>query len=423
MKTYREADTYIDQATYSRSRAKRGEGVIRTRPIHEMSLAVDKPGRLRFMSKQVSTRNPKNSFDVAANGDTIRSAAGSLAGQIHETAAPEKLTPHNFIPEPNIRNAALEVSLENIYPQLTIMLSDKEIIEDVFPEATNFELIEDDKLNGRICHRVVLSSNDGNRILWIDADTFALLRMELPIESQMPQLDPRGVFSKYSIWIDYNQPNIGTEIDPMAFDMEIPAGVRRVRELVPPPATGPQESLGKQIGEFSFTTLDGQEITPTTVKGKVVALDFWLNSCPPCQRQTPILEEVYQKFKDNDKFVFYAVNANLPKHNLSNESVESLFRSWGGSFEVLRDLKETSDFQMGIRRYPHMVVLSPDGRVQFDEGGEHTDAQPLTDLIQKLLDGADPAAEVLAEYQQELDKFQSALEEATIEAVESEIQN
>ena len=200
--------------------------------------------------------------------------------------------------------------------------------------------------------------------------------------------------------------------------MEIPAGARRVRKLVPPPPKG----LGKQVGAFSFTTLDEEEITPALVKGKVTVLDFWADYCPPCRKHTPLLETVYQEFKDKDNFVFYAVNANLPKHNLSNEKVQELFTQWGGTFPVLRDLKETSDFQMGIRSYPHMVILSPDGRVQFDEGGEHTDAQPLIDLIQKLLDGEDPAAEVLEAFQLELDKFQSDLEEATVEEVESEVQ-
>lgn len=415
VETYSSADTYVDQATYYWSRAKRGEGIIRQEVTHELSLAVARPSQLRFRSDQVlSTSANKVSFDVAADGQVIRSSTGDVEDQIHEVPAPETLTPENFIPDPNMRAAALEVGLDNIYPQLTIMLTDAGIKE-AFPKAESFEVIENEKVHGRDCHRVVLSSSDGKRMLWIDAETFVLLRMDLPIESQMPQLDPDDVFSRYAIWIDYNQPSLGAEIDPGVFAKKIPEAGRRVRKLVPPPPVGPDESLGKPVGAFSFTTLDEQEITPQSVEGKVVILDFWLNSCPPCKRHTPILEEVYQKFKDNDRFVFYAVNANLPKHNLSNETIQNLFTNWGGTFPVLRDLKETSDFQMGIRRYPHIVVLDPDGDVQFDEGGEHTDAQPLIDLVQKLLDGGDPAADAVAKHQKLRDKFQSDLEEVTIE--------
>ena len=417
---YRVANSYVDQATYFRSRARRDEKVIRPRPIHEMSLALSKPNKLRFMTKQVYPRSARNvSFDVASDGTVIRSSAGGLVGQIHEVSTPETLTVENFIPEPNIREAALRVSLENIYPQLSIMLTDGDITK-VFPKAEKTELIEDDKLGGRLCHRVALTSADGTRVLWIDEETSLLLRMELPIDSQMSELDPEGVFSQYSIWIDYNQVALDTEIVEDVFAMSIPEGVRRVSSLVEPPPPAPSDKLGQPVGEFSFTTLADKKITPATHEGKVVVLDFWLNTCPGCKSQTPLLEEIYQQLKDNDKFVVYGVNANLKKHNLSDQTIENLFESWGASFPVLRDLEETSDFQMGIRRYPHMTIVGPDGRVQYDEYGEHTEAEPLLEILQKVLEGEDPASEAVAEHQRLVEQYEKALEEATIEQVESE---
>lgn len=420
LQTYREAKTYADQATYSRRRVKESEGVSREEVNHEMSLAVEKPNKIRFRMNQIYPKSRQHvSYDVASNGQIHRSVAGILKEQIHETESPGRLTLENFIPEPNIRKAALEVSLENIYPQLAMMLTEGNG-EKVFPQDDRPRLISDEKLGERLCHRVVMESLAGKRTLWIDAETYLILRMELPIEGQMASLDPEKRFSEYSIWIDYKDVWIDSEIEPDVFAMEIPEGARRVTKLVLPPAEGPPPELGKPVGKYSFTTLDAEtEITPESHPGKVVVLDFWSVTCPPCREHTPILEEVYQKLKDDDRFVFYAVNANLRKAKLSNMKIQEVFDSWGGTFPVLRDLEETSDFQLGIRAYPHTVIVGPDGTLQFDEAGMHTEPEPLLEIVQKLLDGGDYAAELIAKHEEKVEQFERDLEAATIGKVES----
>ena len=417
--TYREANAYADQATYSRRRVSRNEGVSREKVLHEMSLAVEKPNKIRFRMQQIYPKSKRNvSYDVASNGTITRSAAGLLRGQIHETKSPATLTAENFIPEPNIRKAALEVSLENIYPQLAMMLASDES-KPVFPQDGKPRLLSDEKLGQRLCHRLLMESPAGKRTLWIDAETFMLLRMELPIKGQMGSLDPDSRFSQYSVWIDYQDASLNTEVAPETFALDVPTDTRRVSKLVFPPQPEHSPRLGKPVGNFNFTTLNNAEITPETVAGKVVVLDFWYSKCPPCQAHTPLLDKVYQEFKENDQVLYYGVNVDLPKRGLTNEQVQELFTSWGGSFTVLRDLKETSDFEMGIRRYPHMVVLGPSGRVLFDEPGEHKETQPLVELIQKILDGGDPTEEVLAKHQEALDQFERDLEGATLGEVES----
>lgn len=420
LQTYRGAKTYADQATYSRRRVKKSEGVPREQVIHEMSLALEKPNKIRFKMNQMYPKSRQNvSYDVASNGEIMHSVAGILKEQIHETEAPAQLTLENFIPEPNIRKAALEVSLENIYPQLAMMLTEGNG-EKVFPKDNRPRLISEEKLGDRMCHRVVMESLAGKRTLWIDAETHLLLRMELPIEGEMKSLDPQKRFSEYSIWIDYKDVWIDSEIEDERFVMEIPEGARRVSKLVLPPTGGPPPALGKPVGNYSFTTLDTEEeITPDSHPNKVVVLDFWSVTCPPCREHTPVLEEVYQKLKDEERFVFYAVNANLRKAKLSNDDVQEVFDNWGGTFPVLRDLEETSDFELGIRAYPHTVIVGPDGRLQFDEAGMHTKPEPLLEIVQKLLDGGDPAAEAIAQHQEKIDQFERDLEAATIGEVES----
>ena len=50
--------------------------------------------------------------------------------------------------------------------------------------------------------------------------------------------------------------------------------------------------------DFSVKSLDGQMLKPSSMKGKVVLLDFWATWCPPCREEIPHFKELYTQYKD-----------------------------------------------------------------------------------------------------------------------------
>ena len=416
---YRQADRYSDRASYVLETVRRSEGVKRDTLLFEFSLAWERPNKIRFRyQRMVPASEQKVSFDIASNGRVVHSIAGELPQQVQETIAPDKLTPENFIPDPYIRETVLQVSLENLYPQLLMLLTAGED-ESVFSADSNPRLLGQQKLRGFDCHRVVLEGPAGQRILWIDVDNSALRRMELPVAAQLSTLDPHQEFSHYSVWIDYLEPTIGAEpilgakTDAQVFTLDIPEGARRMRQLVLPPPLPPLAILGRPVADFSFTTLEGEEVSPATLSGKVVLMEFWSKTCPPCRVHTPLLDQVYRELKDSKDFVFYAVNTNSAA--TSNVSVSRLFKSWGGSIPVLRDLQQTSYTQLDIGAYPHTILVGRDGRLQMYQPGMHVRPEPLVATVRKLLDGGDLAAEVHASHAERVERYQRELEAATIQ--------
>ena len=48
---------------------------------------------------------------------------------------------------------------------------------------------------------------------------------------------------------------------------------------------------------FSLELLDGNTLTLSELRGKVVMLDFWASWCPPCRQEAPALAQVYREFQ------------------------------------------------------------------------------------------------------------------------------
>jgi thiol-disulfide isomerase/thioredoxin len=56
--------------------------------------------------------------------------------------------------------------------------------------------------------------------------------------------------------------------------------------------------LGQPAPYFKTVDLDGQTIELNRFKGKYLLIDFWGSWCGPCRKENPILEMVYEKYKD-----------------------------------------------------------------------------------------------------------------------------
>jgi peroxiredoxin len=81
------------------------------------------------------------------------------------------------------------------------------------------------------------------------------------------------------------------------------------KSIVSPTLSAPINSSAEKKNvaapAFNLTSLDGKIFELASLRGKVVVLNFWFTGCVPCIAEMPKLNELVEKFKD-DEVVFIA---------------------------------------------------------------------------------------------------------------------
>lgn len=127
--------------------------------------------------------------------------------------------------------------------------------------------------------------------------------------------------------------------------------------------------------------LDDEIVDLSTLRGKVVLINFWATWCPPCRREMPSMERLRQKV-DPNKIVILAVNI--------GEDEDTVFSFLGTiepqpEFPMLFDRDSSTLAAWQVRGLPSTYVVAPDGKLAFRAiGGREFDHPELVKQLQQL---------------------------------------
>lgn len=71
-------------------------------------------------------------------------------------------------------------------------------------------------------------------------------------------------------------------------------------------------SIGSEAPEITLNTPDGKTIALSSLRGKVVLIDFWASWCRPCRAENPNVVKMYNTYKDKG-FDIYSVSLDKEK--------------------------------------------------------------------------------------------------------------
>jgi cytochrome c biogenesis protein CcmG/thiol:disulfide interchange protein DsbE len=66
--------------------------------------------------------------------------------------------------------------------------------------------------------------------------------------------------------------------------------------------------IGEEVPDFTLYTFEGDAITLSELRGKVVLVNFWASWCNPCEDEAPELQEAWEYYQPGGEVVFLGVD-------------------------------------------------------------------------------------------------------------------
>jgi len=118
--------------------------------------------------------------------------------------------------------------------------------------------------------------------------------------------------------------------------------------------------MGNLAPEIKLKSPEGKEIALTSLKGKIVVIDFWASWCGPCRREMPEMVSLYRDFK-NKGLEIYGVslddNADAWKTAIAHDALTWIHVSDLKKWES----KAATDY--GVEEIPHTILLDREGKI------------------------------------------------------------
>lgn len=136
--------------------------------------------------------------------------------------------------------------------------------------------------------------------------------------------------------------------------------------------SGATLGLGDVMYDFTVTTSTGETLTLSEVleEKKMVLLNFWYTTCTWCLTEFPIMDQVYQQYKDEIEII--AVDP------LDGADAVKVFQNQYGYSFPMADCPSSWSATFGISGYPTSIMIDRYGVICVVESGAITSERPFT---------------------------------------------
>lgn len=140
-------------------------------------------------------------------------------------------------------------------------------------------------------------------------------------------------------------------------------------------------NVGEKTPAFKIVDRENKTITPESLKGKVVLLNFFATWCPPCREELPRLEkEIWKDLKHEELAVFVLAREE------GWEKIDPFIKQHGYTFPVYPDLKRGVFALFAEQSIPRNVVLDRQGQIIYQSiGFEHDEFTKMVQIIKAEL--------------------------------------
>lgn len=126
----------------------------------------------------------------------------------------------------------------------------------------------------------------------------------------------------------------------------------------------PSPKVGQAAPDLTLARLDGGQVRLSELRGKVVLLNFWSTTCPPCRAEMPDLDSVYAEVKDKGGVVLAIDQREAP------DTVSRFVAELRLTFPVGIDSDGSLFSLYGVQFLPTSFVVDKNGIIRYMKVGQ-----------------------------------------------------
>jgi cytochrome c biogenesis protein CcmG/thiol:disulfide interchange protein DsbE len=144
----------------------------------------------------------------------------------------------------------------------------------------------------------------------------------------------------------------------------------------------PSPREGFLAPDFTLERIDGETLTLSDLRGRVVVINFWASWCPPCRAEMPALQEVYENNRGQGLGIL-AVNATYQDQEAE---AKALANEMDLSFPILLERTGEMAREYQLRAMPSTFFIDREGVIRKVILGGPMSEATLQTAVEELLE-------------------------------------